>query len=194
LHSGGRLQQATWGPEEEWLILLTGLGLAPRDVLTVRPGVDSVATPLLATSWDHRAIASSPNGPYIAYVSNESGTNEVLVRPFRDVEADRLSISTDGGIMPVWSHGGDELFYVDRRRRLIAVQLGFAPTLSVVQRDTLFTLPPEFHTSPDWATYGIAPDDHRFLMARFADGQGGPAPRTGLVLNWFERLKELLPN
>ena len=53
----------------------------------------------------------SPDGRWLAYQSNESGREEVYVRPFPNVETARRQVSTGGGTRPLWSRNGRELFY-----------------------------------------------------------------------------------
>ncbi len=61
--------------------------------------------------------AVSPDGRWLAYASDESGTAEIYVRPFPDAGSARWQVSTAGGVSPIWSHSGKELFYRSNRRR-----------------------------------------------------------------------------
>ena len=67
--------------------------------------------PLLAAPFDELNAEVSPNGQWLAYESNESGRNEIYVRPFPNVDADRQQVSTNGGTQPLWARNGQELFY-----------------------------------------------------------------------------------
>ena len=58
----------------------------------------------------------------MAYTSNESGREEVYVRPFPDVEGGRWQVSTAGGVKPLWAPDGRELFYLALGGRLMAVR------------------------------------------------------------------------
>ena len=78
-----------------------------RDIWVVPPGEDP--SPFLMTPFDERSPRFSPDGKWLAY-SNESGRDEVYVQPFPGPGRKWL-ISTDGGINPVWSRDGRELFY-----------------------------------------------------------------------------------
>jgi Tol biopolymer transport system component len=60
-------------------------------------------------SEDNSHISS--DGRWLAYVSNESGTNEVYVRPFPDIDKGKWPVSTDSGDSPLWSPEGRQLFY-----------------------------------------------------------------------------------
>src|SRR5262249_11042747 len=63
----------------------------------------------------------SPNGRWLAYVSNESGTFQVIVRPFPDPSRGKWQISPDGGLYPRWRRDGRELFYLDSKARIVSV-------------------------------------------------------------------------
>ena len=58
----------------------------------------------------------SPDGRWVAYQSNESGQDEIYVRPFPDADRGRWQISTGGGTRPLWARSGKELFYLGPRR------------------------------------------------------------------------------
>ena len=88
----------------------------------MRLGEDSVPTRLLASDFDERAVALSPDARWISYQSDETGQNEVHVRPFPDITAGKWTVSLGGGRFPLWSHSGRELFYVDRDDRMVAAE------------------------------------------------------------------------
>ncbi len=203
------LAQGFYGPDGEWLILRTisaGASIG-RDILAVRPGIDSAARPLLVEEYGEGAPALSPDGRWLAYNSDETGRYEVYVRPFPDVDTDKVLVSAAGGIAPLWAHSGSELFYVDGDNNMVAAKVETDPGFRIVERQTLFPVPPgtmprdnQFVTG----LYDIAPDDQRFLMARiYVDPnpaaspeptEAPSAPRAILVQNFFEVLKELAGN
>ena len=195
-----RIVEGFWSPDGEWLVLrggAAGAAAGTRDILAMRPGVDEVAQPLLAEEYDERAPALSPDGRWLAYTSNETGSNEVFVRPFPDVNSGRWQISTDGGIMPVWAHSGRELFFVDRNSGLVTAEINTAAGFQVGGKQTLFTLPVGYHFTANNALFGVAPDDQRFLMARdYQDPSRGDVPVSPFVLvqNFTEELKSRVPN
>ncbi len=67
--------------------------------------------PLIQTSFSETQPEISPDGHWLAYVSNESGLNEIYVRPFPNVNGGRWQLSTAGGNRPAWARSGKELFY-----------------------------------------------------------------------------------
>ena len=86
------------------------------DIYGIREG-DSTLVPLVTGPASEVHPAVSPDGRWLAYASDESGTSEIYVRPFPDAASARWQVSTAGGFSPVWSHSGKELFYRSNRRR-----------------------------------------------------------------------------
>ena len=174
LHDERGVYQTHWGADGEWLVFRTPTFLAVggtggRDIMGFRPGVDSVALPLVATAaFEEAGPDLSPDGRWLAYSSNETGRGEVYVRPFPDVESGRVPISINGGRNPQWAHNGTELFFVDGQGRMVAAQVQTEPGFRVVSREPLFTLGAELYVPGDATDdfYDIAPDDNAFLMAR----------------------------
>jgi len=79
----------------------------------------------------------SPDGHWIAYVTGESGSPQVVVQPFPG-PGSRTQVSVRGGTEPVWSHDGRRLFYRDTQH-LIAANVSTTSSFSVTSRETLFT-------------------------------------------------------
>ena len=196
------LHQVRSSPDGEWMVFRTG-GAArlPRtgesDIVGLRPGVDGTVTPLVANSdFAEQDPALSPDGRWLAYTSDETGRNEVYVRPFPNVDSTRVRVSTDGGFSPLWAHSGSKLFFVDvEEGNLIAAQVETASGFRVLQRETLFALgagAARLRAAPGADFYDIAPDDQRFLMLRLALTVPGGAGETRFILvqNFFEVLKE----
>ena len=191
--------QGAWSPDGELLVLRAGatvaMGIGLRDIYTFRPGVDSAAVPLVATTdFAEGAPEISPDGRWLAYASNETGRDEVFVRPFPDVDSGRVRVSTDGGLAPLWSKDGRELFYTDANRGFVVT--GFDPAAGeVLTRETLFTIPVDYEAETGNNAYDVTLDGERFLMARAYGGEGeDEGPRFILVQNFFEELRQRVPN
>ena len=118
----------------QWLVARAGGQVAQsggRDISALRLGTDTALTPLVATSYDESEIALSPDGRWLAYVSDETGHTEVLLRPFPKGSG-RWQASTAGGDMPRWSADGARLYYLQDGDLLMEVEvdLGGMPRLS----------------------------------------------------------------
>ncbi len=188
--------EGAWSPDGEWLVFRTGGTVSQvggRDIVGIRPGVDTVPVPIVATPYDEEAIALSPDGRWIAYESNETGRTEVFIRPFPNTDAGKWQVSNGGGMAPLWGRDGRELFYVNGNRDMTAVtvrpgstpQLG-EPTSLFHIRDELYFTFQEFYTPHDVAR------DGRFVMARSLTPRSTIEAPLIVVENWFEELKENL--
>jgi hypothetical protein len=163
----GNVDRVIFSRDGAWVLYQTGTFPGQRNIFARRLGSDS-SIALATSSADEMAAALSPDGHWLAYVSNESGALEVYVRPFPNTADGRWQISTAGGAEPVWAHSGRELFYrtggaVTDSQMVIAVSTGksFVPGA----RKTLFPLV-RYATDDAYQQYTVAPDDRRFVMLR----------------------------
>jgi hypothetical protein len=161
------------------------------DILGFRPGVDTVAVPLLASAeFSEQSPTFSPDGRWLAYTSDRSGTQEVYVSPFPDLESARVTVSRNGGLGPQWAHSGRELFYVDGGGALVAAEVEAGSEFRVLSSRTLFPTTGAFFTVAGSDFYDVGPDDQRFLIVR-ATGAAGGDTRHVLVQNFFAELERL---
>ncbi len=182
--------EGLYSSDGTWLVFRDGPTLA-ADLYAIRPGVDSVAVPLEVTEFQERSFSLSPNDRWLAYVSNNTGRDEVYVRPFPDAGSGLVQVSTDGGVEPVWAHSGRELFYRNGANELVAVQFTEDPTFATVREDMLFSMD-DYLTSNGNPMYDVSPDDQRFVMLRI-DAEFGSTELI-LVENFFVELRQRVPN
>jgi Tol biopolymer transport system component len=141
------------------------------------------------TAFDEIEGRFSPDGKWVAYVSNQSGINEVYVRGFAtDFSSGSASaggtilVSRGGGTAPRWRRDGRELFYLAPNGKMMDVDVKTGPTLDIGTPTALFQTPPG-------AVVGdVNPDGKRFLLVTPA-GPSASAPFT-VVLNWTVGLKK----
>jgi Tol biopolymer transport system component len=136
----------------------------------------------MSSSFIEDAPRFSPDGRHIAYFSTESGRIEVYVQPYPG-PAGKVTVSRGGGMFPVWSTDGGELFY-RQGEKLYSVKIETGPELSASPPRVLFE--GRYLTS-----YDVAPDNKRFLMVR--NEQGTLPTQMNIVLNWTEELKRIVP-
>ncbi|HEX3236309.1 MAG TPA: hypothetical protein VHR41_19115 [Gemmatimonadales bacterium] len=130
---------------------------------------DTALVPLVATGATEFYPALSPDGHWLAYGSNESGTMEVYVRPFPETATAKWQVSTAGGSEPVWANSGRELFYINGRGEMVAAEIRpAAAAVSVGEQHVLFSTA-AFVRFGSFPSYAVAPDDRRFLMVREGD-------------------------
>jgi serine/threonine-protein kinase len=157
---------------------------AGRWLWPVATGVLAIATvgrPLMAEQANEHSPRISPDGRFIAYGSNESGSDEIYVRTFPDLSGGKWLISTAGGTEPLGSGDGSELFYKDREGTLTATRWSAAG--GVLSLEKLFDARP-FFADPVHAAYAVHPEG-RFLMVELAEN-----PETGVV--WIEGFSTIL--
>ena len=147
--------------------------------------------PLLQTPFHERDPAISPDGRWLAYSSNESGLDQVYVRPFPHVEEGKWQVSTGGGVGPGWGPQGRELFY-RHGEAMMVVGVETEPTFTAGSPTVLFS---RNYPVADRRNFDIAPDGQRFLMIKDVEQTEEESARLEviIVLNWFEELKERVP-
>jgi serine/threonine-protein kinase len=151
--------------------------------------------PLLQDNFNETYPKISPDGRWVAYVSDESGKGEIYVRPFPEVNKGKWQVSTSGGDIPLWSPDGRELFYLSYDS-VMAVSVETRPTLSFGTPKTLFRLTYIAGNTYPGMPWDISPDGKRFLMIKEVGPTGKPAeaPRKiNIVLNWIDELKQRVP-
>jgi len=154
---------------------------------------NGAAQPLMRTMAAEANGEISPDGRWLAYQSNETGRDEIYVRPFPDVDAGRWQISTAGGRTPLWSRRGDELFFRSPDGGVMGARVERGPSWQAGQ--VMQVVRPGYFESPGAfpRQYELAPDGQRFLMIREAGVDQGPAPQIVVVQNWSEELKRRVP-
>jgi Tol biopolymer transport system component len=132
-------------------------------------------------------VALSPDGQWLAYVSNATGTDEIWVRPYAGSGAP-VRVSAEGGAMPVWARNGRELYFINATPkatwRVMAARLDPGPALRFSSPRQLFETSYALGGQP--SSYDVAPDG-RFLMLRRDSSR--PAEPTHVVLNWQSLLE-----
>ena len=146
---------------------------------------DGVVSPLLSTQAEEVAPTMSPDGTWLAYVSNESGRPEIWARSWPGMGTPIL-ISVDGGTEPAWARDGRELFYRNGDQML---SVPVADDATFGQTEILFER--RFATDlGEVANYDVAPDG-RFLM--ILTDEDSTTTQVNMVQNWLEELERLVP-
>lgn len=184
LNSETAINEAFYSQDGAWLIFREGAtAVGVGDIYAIRPGVDSAAVELSATEFTEYSPALSPDDRWLAYVSDQSGQDEVYVIPFPEgrVSGGLVQVSANGGRFPVWAHNGRELFYRNASNELVAVRVTGDSTFVAGQQEVLFSLDEYL---PGFASpmYDVSPDDERFVMLWI----GGEVEDTELIMveNW----------
>jgi eukaryotic-like serine/threonine-protein kinase len=150
--------------------------------------------PILQTPFAEDVPKISPDGRWMAYVSNESGRAEVYVRAFPG-PGGKWQISTEGGGEPLWARNGRELFFWSGDK-FMDVEITTQPSSQVFQAGAprlLFAGKFLRHGGILEPAYDVSPDGQRFLMLKPIEQQEEALTRINVVLNWFEELKQKVP-
>jgi eukaryotic-like serine/threonine-protein kinase len=156
-----------------------------RDIWVMALDGNRASRPLVMSEADESGGKFSPDGRWLAYVSNETGRDEIFVRPV-GAAGGRKRLSSEGGVAPVWAPGGRELFFMKDDKLCV---VGVDADGNAVGRDrVVMTVPSVEHLEFDPGTsgYDIMPDGEHFVFSV------GPSPSTpthyDVVLNWFKEL------
>ena len=169
----------SWSPDDRFILYSSG-----ADMWVLPLTGDRKPFPFAQTPFNEAQGRFSPDGHWIAYVSNEAGRNDVYVAPFQG-PGGKSRVSTAGGTGPRWRRDGKELFYIAPNNKLMAVTLtATGNRLEIGAPQPLFDLQPR-NVTQDY--YDVSPDGQRFLV-NTTDEQLGAAPIT-LVVNWTAALK-----
>ena len=122
------LDPSSWSPDGSELIFDYLAPNTARDIGVLSMEGERLWQPLLNSAANEWSPALSRDGRWIAYASDETGQNEVYVERFPDL-GNREQISTGGGLDPVWSADGSELFYRSGSRMMV-VPIDTEPTLT----------------------------------------------------------------
>jgi serine/threonine protein kinase/Tol biopolymer transport system component len=164
------------------------------DIYTLQLKGDDKAKPFRVTKFNETSPQFSPDGNWLAYVSDESGDQlEVFVRPYPPNGTDqRTQISDSGGTRPLWSRTGDELFY-RRDSQLFAVKIETEPEFKAYPPVLVFEQ--RFGDTLARRGYDVSPDGKQFLFLELTEAEAsqGPVDQLTVVQNWFEELKRLVP-
>ena len=140
--------------------------------------------PFLQTPFSEGTAKVSPDGKWLAYQSNESGRFEIYVQPFPD-GGRKWQVSADGGLFPVWSSTGRELFF-RTGTNLMAAAVTAAPDFQPEKPAVLFD------ARRYEVAFAVAPGGERLLMMVLS-GTEIAAAQVQVVTNWREELRQRVP-
>jgi Tol biopolymer transport system component len=144
--------------------------------------------PFLQTAFNETQGQFSPDGHWVAYISDESGRNEVYVRSFTGISG-KFQVSQNGGVQPRWRGDGKELFYLapDGKMMVVTVKAA-AETFARETPRVLFDARSFGAASMSIYSYDVTRDGQRFLGISVPEGDT-TQPLT-LITNWQARLRK----
>lgn len=168
----------SWSPDGRWIIFESSGPETGDDLWLLPMDGDRKPTPFLESRFNERGGQISPDGRWVAYVTDTSGRNEICVQPFPAPGA-VIQVSTDGGDSPGWSRDGHELFFRSPGGNLMSVAIETTPTLHATVPRPLFRIPT--------GMLDLTFDGQRGLG--LAPVSAGDRTNVTLVLNWADALQ-----
>jgi len=151
----------SWSPDGRFLLYYS-LGQPTHVRLLAASGpADRAPVPVVDPQFSSITARFSPDGRWIAYTSNESGSDEISVRPFdaaRGIPGAPVVLTSDGGRTPLWRGDGKEIFYFDRAGIVTAMEVNAASGFKAGPPRPLFRAPEGV------LFWDVTPDGTRFLM------------------------------
>ncbi len=158
------------------------------DIWIVDPNGDEKPKPLFCTEHNEYNPTFSPDGRWLAYVSDESGQPKIYLREYPDA-GQKWTVSTLGATNPVWSRDGRELYYISDNS-MMAVKVTSEPVFPVEAPKRLFVSSDLIVSGGSLGKYYDVSDNGQFLMVKRSDDA---KDQLICVHNWFEELKRLAP-
>jgi Tol biopolymer transport system component len=149
---------------------------------------ERVAKPLLQAKWTARNAQFSPDGRWMAYASNETGSMEIYVSPFPSGNG-KWQVSSAGGEEPRWRQDGKELFYLSSEGKMMAVAVKTEASFEAGAPVALFqTHRRQSVSAQDFCSYDVSGDGQRFLISTKADE--ATASPLSVLLNWTSEMEK----
>ena len=176
-----------WSRDGKFVVYMQFAGTRGNDLLLLPMEGDRKPIPYLQTPFNEADAQFSPDGKWMAYSSNESGSPQVYVQPIPTSGA-KWQISAAGGDQPRWRRDGKELFYISADQKLTAVPVKSAATFEPGSPQALFETQPLFGPLAGRFAYKPTADGQRFLV--LANTGGTAPPPIIVVLNWQAGLRK----
>ncbi len=140
---------------------------------------------MLVTDFGARDGRLSPDNLWLAYVSNESGRDEVFIARFPDLTS-KIQVSSGGAAFPLWHGDGKELFYVAEGGMIAAVEVNVSgDSIHLGNPETLFQVSFPRGTTPQ-RKYAVSSDGEKFLVIQTTDP--GESRSITILSDWKSRL------
>ena len=186
--TGGGLTPVSWSPDSRVLVVNQSTPAGDVNLLALRMKEGRELQPLISTPSYEGDASFSPDGRWLAYVSDETGSMEIYVQAFPGLGAKR-QISNENGESLVWVASGRELIY-QTGNELMSVAVSMEPQFVASTPRLLFEGPYELDMS-GWRNFDVTADGQRFVMIQ-SEEEAAPT-QINVILNWLDELERLVP-
>jgi hypothetical protein len=157
------------------------------DAMGLRPGKPE---PYLQTPFDKRTPMFSPDGRWLAYVSNESGSYQVYVRAFPD-RGGKWQISNSSGFIPIWSRNGHDLFFRTEDDQIMVVAYRAQGDSFIADRPHAWSEKTIASTGVLATNYDLAPDGKSIAALMPAETAKGQTAQSHVIFleNFFDEVR-----
>jgi serine/threonine-protein kinase len=191
LDSDAVIDEVEISADGNWIVYRRGMQDGGRDLYAFKPGSGEPGTPFVASDFDETSPALSPDGRWLAYVSEAGGQRNVYVRRFPEGDG-QWRVSPDGGTGPVWARSGQELFYVNGADSMVVVDVSPGEGFEFGEERGLFPTA-SYHKEGFHQAYDVTEDGQRFVMIRINETDP-PIEDLIVVENFFVELRQRVPN
>jgi eukaryotic-like serine/threonine-protein kinase len=182
-----------WSPDGKYILYSDYQDKTKYDLWLLPLDGDHKPIPYLQTPYSELRGQFSPDGRWMAYVSDESGRFDVYVQTV-PASGPKWQISSAGGDFPRWRRDGKELYFIGADQQLMAVPVktssGSSGAFEPGAPQPLFRIEPIGPSPTATSLYVPTVNGERFLVNVQAGGEGTQAPPITVVLNWTARLKK----
>jgi Tol biopolymer transport system component len=175
-----------WSPDGRFLLYSENDAKTGWDLWALSLEGERKSWPIQRTGFNEHWGEFSPDGKWIAYVSNESGRDEVFVRAFSPAQREggaKWQVSMGGGFMPKWRADGTEIFFLGQDRHMMVAAVETGPESSgTFQAGAPRELFPTNAFMGNFSMYSVTADGQRFLINQ--DVENAPQSLATVVVNW----------
>ena len=177
-----------WSPDGKTIVYSQQSPKTGEDLWLLPVEGERKPVPYLQTAFNEMRAQFSPDGKWMAYISDKSGQPQVYVQAI-PADGAEFQVSTAGGVQPRWRHDGKELFYLSADGKLMAVPVKTGASFEITgAAQPLFEMQETAFELPGPLKYQPTIDGRRFLV--IAPVGSSEAPPITVVLNWQAGLKK----
>jgi Tol biopolymer transport system component len=183
-----------WSLDKKYVVFVRATRDAPPFDIWVKPmfGDGKPFAFVQSSSFMYGQPRVSPNSRWLAYMTNESGTYQIVVQTFPHPSEKKKQVTAQGGLYPTWRRDGRELYYLALDGKLMAVPVKDGDQLEFGDPKPLFPAPLTIPSAPAPHLYDVSADGQRFVFIANNISPATPnnSGKLTVVLNWTSALRK----